>query len=251
MGLCQLACEVAEREIIVTDHRTKNGERRRVAMRKKLIEAAMVALSDEHKGMSAVIDDVIKVAGVARGTFYNYFQSMDEVKSAIGDTLNEQMVNELLPIYEPINCPCYRFAVGTRMFLIRGYLDSRWANFVRLPDVWSQKVLVAVLMSKDLREAKEQGLMQFADLRVTTDFILGGVASAIQALHGPLDDPLKYIRQACEFALKSLQCSEDKIEDSLNFSESYLNDWLAKEPQDTLPLWIQHAERSKSASLNL
>ncbi len=229
----------------MTDHRTKTGERRRIAMRKKLVDAAMVVLSEEHKGMAAVIDDVIKEAGVARGTFYNYFQSMDEVKSAIGETLNEQMVNELLPIYEPIACPTDRFAVGTRMFLIRACLDRRWASFVKLPDVWSQKVMVAILMSKDLKDAKEQKLMAFENLRVASDFMLGGVASAIQALLEDIDDPLSYIEQTCRFALKALQVSDSQIEDSMAFGETYLAEWLRNSEVNSLPVWIQQTSDSQ------
>lgn len=208
-------------------------------MRKKLVEAAMVVLAESNKGMSAVIDDVIKEAGVARGTFYNYFQSMDEVKSAIGETLNEQMVDEFNPIYQPIKCPTDRFAVGTRMFLIRACLDRSWASFVKLPEVWSQKVLVAVLMSKDLSDAKAQGLMHFDNLRVATDYMLGGVASAIQALGSDIPDPLDYISQSCLFALRALQCNEQQIASSMEFSEAYLSEWVGNAPRESLPRWVQ------------
>jgi len=61
-------------------------ERTRVA----LIEAAIDVLAE--KGLEgASIDDLVRVAGMARGTFYNYFQTREEVICAVSEHIRERI----------------------------------------------------------------------------------------------------------------------------------------------------------------
>ena len=84
-------------------------------MRTKLLDAAM-RVANEHRG-SAVIDDVIREAKVSRGTFYNYFDSLDDVLVAIGQELSNQMTTDILPIYDVLTEPWQRVAVGFQALL--------------------------------------------------------------------------------------------------------------------------------------
>ena len=64
-------------------------------MQERLIESAVLVFAE--KGLDAsVIDDVIEIAGVSRGTFYNYFHSNRELLIATSD----QLGNELIHIIE-------------------------------------------------------------------------------------------------------------------------------------------------------
>tara|TARA_R110001583_G_scaffold195215_3_gene370542 strand:- start:8884 stop:9543 length:660 start_codon:yes stop_codon:yes gene_type:complete len=208
-------------------------------MRAKLIKAAMMVVSDNCKGSSAVIEDVIKQAKVSRGTFYNYFQSMDELRSGIGEALNEQMVEELLPIYDPIKRPEYRFCVGSRVFLMRALYDPDWASFVKISEVWSQEVLVANIMSRDLEAGKNAKVFYFENLEVTSDFILGGVASGIQALLKGVKEPYAYIEQNIRLALTSIKCDEDLIDESLEFSRAHIRSWISGKLIIENPPWLK------------
>lgn len=68
------------------DHRKVVAAQRREKMQQRLVEAAIVVIA--AKGHSAVIEDVIVEAGVSRGTFYKYFQTLEdlllEAKCCIG-----------------------------------------------------------------------------------------------------------------------------------------------------------------------
>lgn len=60
-------------------------ERTRIA----LIEAAIDVLAE--KGLEgSSIDDLVRVAGMARGTFYNYFQTREEVVCAVSEYIQEK-----------------------------------------------------------------------------------------------------------------------------------------------------------------
>lgn len=69
------------------DHRTGVGLERRARMRQRLIEAAPPVFAEMGPEV-AQIDDVIRLAGVSRGAFYNYFRSTNELLRAAVDALS-------------------------------------------------------------------------------------------------------------------------------------------------------------------
>ena len=68
---------------------------KRERTRALLIDAALTVLS--VRGLEGTsIDDFMEVAGMARGTFYNYFQSRDEVLVAVSRHIEEQAINHVI-----------------------------------------------------------------------------------------------------------------------------------------------------------
>ncbi|HBN08221.1 MAG TPA: hypothetical protein DD435_06125 [Cyanobacteria bacterium UBA8530] len=62
--------------------------------RESLVQAA-IALFRE-KGLHATrVDDIVRKAGVAKGTFYLYFQSKDDVLTAVAEKLVDEMVERV------------------------------------------------------------------------------------------------------------------------------------------------------------
>ncbi|PJE28760.1 transcriptional regulator, TetR family [Pseudooceanicola antarcticus] len=76
------------------DHRSKVAAERREKMRRRLVEAAVMVFAAKPQG-DVVIEDVVARAEVSRGTFYKYFDSLDEllvtVKMAIGHEVLEHL----------------------------------------------------------------------------------------------------------------------------------------------------------------
>lgn len=65
--------------------------------RLQLIEAGIAVLA--HKSMdSASIDEVAILAGVARGTFYNYFSTREELLRSISEHIRQQLAVELFDL---------------------------------------------------------------------------------------------------------------------------------------------------------
>src|ERR1700692_2087066 len=76
------------------NHRTTVGPRRRARTEGKILEAAVHVFAS--KGPDApVIDDFIKAAGIARGTFYNYFKSTRELLTATSTWLTDDLVQSI------------------------------------------------------------------------------------------------------------------------------------------------------------
>jgi AcrR family transcriptional regulator len=86
-----LASQAATRTEEDTDHRTRVGRERRERTQARIIEAALRVFAE--KGPDApIIDDFIKAAGVARGTFYNYYQSTEELLEATAKWLQDDLI---------------------------------------------------------------------------------------------------------------------------------------------------------------
>ncbi len=220
----------------VTDHRTKVAEKKRMLMRAKLLDAAMRVYA-EHTGPAPVIDDVIREAKVSRGTFYNYFDSLDQVLAAIGQELSNQMTTDILPVYDVLKEPWQRFSVGFRLFQVRALLDRKWAGFVTRAEAWPQNMLVAKYMSGDLENGKAAGQFKFDRVETATHFLLGASAHCIQAIRQGMGEPNAFMDASVRMALASLGCSPDVCERGVTFSLTYLQSWASGELSASRPLW--------------
>lgn len=68
---------------------------KRERTRAQLIDAALSVLS--VRGLEATsIDDLMEVAGMSRGTFYNYFQTRDEVLIAASRHIEDQVLKQVI-----------------------------------------------------------------------------------------------------------------------------------------------------------
>ena len=66
----------------------KNSTSRRTVRRQELVEAAVAVFS--AKGVSAAsVDDIVRAAGVAKGTFYLYFATKDDAVNAVAAAMVE------------------------------------------------------------------------------------------------------------------------------------------------------------------
>ncbi len=232
-----------------TDHRSKVAEKKRTLMRRKLLDATMRVMTD-HAGATPVIDDVIREAQVSRGTFYNYFDSLDEVLVAIGQELSDQMTTDILPVYDVLKEPWQRVAVGFRLFLVRAMLDKQWAGFVTRVDVWRHSMLVGKHMANDLQLGKAAGQFSFDSLDAGPDFLMGASAHGIHAIRQGLTDPNGYINAAVRMALTSVGCNRPYCDHGVEFSSSYLKSWARGELTATKPAWALNMD-SKDGQLFL
>lgn len=220
----------------MNDHRTKVAEKKRLLMRTKLLDAAMRVIG-EQTGTPPVIDDVIREAKVSRGTFYNYFTSLDEVVNAIGQEMNNQMITDILPVYNVLEEPWQRAAVGFRLFMVRALLDRKWAGFVIRIEAWPHTTQLAKYMSGDLAAGKARGQFRIDSVEAATDFLMGASARCIQAVGQGVDDPPSYMDAATRMALHSVGCSDALCDQGVAFSQSYLRAWASGELTASRPLW--------------
>lgn len=222
------------------DHRVDVAEKKRLLMRTRLVDATMRVFADQTGATRPVIDDVIREAKVSRGTFYNYFDTLEEVLTLIGHDLSNQMTTEILGVYDTLEDPLQRFAIGFRLFLTRAMVDPKWAGFVTSTDAWAQDTLVNQYMSRDLRRGKESGQLFIEDTQVATDFLKGASAHGILALRRGVTDPVAYINASVRMAMTSMGCTRALARSLSDFSESRLRAWVTGQLAAPRPMWAMN-----------
>lgn len=99
-----------------TDHRVRVAAERREKTRGRLLEAALIVYG-QHGVEASIVDEIIAIAGVARGTYYNYFQSNEDLLQTVSnETANEMRQAVIGRFKSPPDGP-YRIAAAIRSWL--------------------------------------------------------------------------------------------------------------------------------------
>lgn len=149
----------------------------------RLLESALHVFA--KKGVdAAVIDDVIAHAGVSRGSFYNYYQTNDELM----DDLRTQVGNELLTLVEDTignrSDPSERIALAIRSVLHVAMVSPLLAQFASKAGIESmiKNSLVLDFMPRDIFASIEAGKLNVSDATIAFDFVLGITLAAFFAI---------------------------------------------------------------------
>ncbi|MES2149333.1 MAG: helix-turn-helix domain-containing protein [Pseudomonadota bacterium] len=170
------------------NHRTRVAAERREKTRARLLESAFRVFA--QKGPHAVIEDVIAQAGMARGSFYNYFRTNEDLLAAVAEAINDELLHAIDPVVLRCADPAERIACGTRMLLYAVQRFPLYGSFMaQLPyPAANHSLLGARFLARDV----EQGVAarRFGELgqRVGNDMLVGLVLSAAYSTaRAPLD----------------------------------------------------------------
>lgn len=168
------------------DHRRLTAARRRAQTRARLIEAAAVVFA-RHGADSALIERVVRHAGVARGSFYNHFRSTRELLAAARHLLLADVLAQILARTTSLSDPAERAAAGLGL-LLRLLADYPvLAHFTRnlgLDDEGPARV-VDVLLTPALTHGVESGRFAAAPPRVLAGLLSGAVLAHVLLTSGP------------------------------------------------------------------
>lgn len=172
--------------------RAEIGQARRERTRAGLFDAAMKVFSE--KGLdAATTDDIIKAAGVSRGTFYNYFNTKEDVLSAVADHLFDQLNDQILDETSDIEGAPERLAWTLGQFMQRAGEDAVWGRVIL--DISFKRPTTYVgdtterNMKADLDAGRRQGCFTLENDEVAYDIIMGvgmlGLRSVLDGRAGP------------------------------------------------------------------
>src|SRR5260370_12617897 len=75
----------------VVNFRTRNAQVKREKMLARLLSATIVVCAKTNRRGIAVIDDVVRAAGVSRGAFYWYFDTLHEATPTLGRPIPDEI----------------------------------------------------------------------------------------------------------------------------------------------------------------
>ena len=76
--------------------RAEIGREKRARTRAQIVEAGLMLLA-ERPPEALTVDAIVEAAGVAKGTFYYHFQSIEELVAAVGAKLADSFDELLTP----------------------------------------------------------------------------------------------------------------------------------------------------------
>jgi AcrR family transcriptional regulator len=187
------------------DHRTRVGRLRSSRTEARILGAALRVFAD--KGPDApVVDDFVRAAGIARGTFYNHFDGVEQLLEATSVWSTGTTVASIEEALEGLDDPALRFGTGIRLFLAKAHADPVWARFIAR--VWKLGPLDAPV--RDLEAGLRLGVFRIPDVAVALDVVLGGIREALFEIGGERE-PAAYASQVVELCLQALGVAPRRI----------------------------------------
>lgn len=143
-------------------------------MRTHLIRAALDIYGRQGVDGS-VIEELIKTAGVSRGTFYNYFKTNQELLEAVSTAVSNELMMVVDPRIQQHEDPAARISVGVRLCLEIGKKYRQIALFISRggPLALSKNRLLAEYLPRDLKMGIDSGRFANLEMQLAFDLVVG------------------------------------------------------------------------------
>ncbi len=144
-------------------------EKKRRATRARLLEAAHAVMIE--KGVdAATIREITDKADVGFGTFYNYFETKDDLAAAVLDCMINGVArrNNVVTAAIQGQRPDLAMVLSTRMLIRSAHSDSTWGWWVRRPDMLADRLRAGLhpFVLNDIRSGIDLGVFHIADENV-------------------------------------------------------------------------------------
>lgn len=167
----------------IARRRKEIGMERRERTRQRLLQAAARVVA--HLGEDeATIDHFISEAKVARGTFYNYFPTRDDLIAALWSYVGQDPFRAIQKISAAAADPAERLVMEARLVLARAAQDATWGWLL-----WylsrSAESLNEDLRSypmPDLLAGRASGRFRFDDPEAARDMVVGTIRAAMRTV---------------------------------------------------------------------
>ncbi len=190
--------------------RAEIGREKRARTRAQIVEAGATLLA-ERPPEALTVDAIVEAAGVAKGTFYYHFQSIDELAAAVGAKLGESFDELLTLVRLELRDPIERLSFAFTKFLERASTDADWARLVvqsfQSPAEPGQGVRAN--LKADVAEAIVEGRVSMRDVELAADIVMGIWLQVARGILARGARP-ELTRQAVEAVLRALGVSQSK-----------------------------------------
>ncbi len=158
-------------------------DRRRARTRQALIDAARDLIAENGVG-GLRVGEITERADVALGSFYNHFDSKDEVVEAIVAETIGSIATALTPLIESLEDPAEAVSVSNRLFVRLAYDDPPLARLLVNLDRAEARFETMVLPQAQaaLERGIAAGRFQMADAAVVLAVAAGGALAVIRGI---------------------------------------------------------------------
>jgi AcrR family transcriptional regulator len=161
----------------------KSTPSKRDRTRRQLLDAAVKVFA-AHGVEAGTIQEITAVAGVANGTFYNYFQTKEEIMEAAAVAVGVDYCKRIAASYAHIPDGAERMSIGGRRYMVMALEQPELARFMisvaGFSPVWA--VQVEPFIRADLTLGIKQKRFHIASVPAAMDMITGTNYAAINSL---------------------------------------------------------------------
>ena len=161
------------------NHRVRVGRERSARTRRQLLDAVLYKCSSETSRAPTMIDDIVKYAGVSRGTFYTHFDTVEQAVAEAGSMLADEMVDDAKLVFEGLESAVARTATGILLFLTRALFDDKWGGFIARVGLLREENPLSQDIRGDIARGVEAGQYSVRNPLAASDMIFGTVVEAI------------------------------------------------------------------------
>jgi AcrR family transcriptional regulator len=155
----------------------------RARTRELLLDAAVRIFARKGAG-AAAIHEIAAEAGLANGTFYNYFRTRDELVEAASLRLAERFDTRIAAGRRQASDPAERVAIGCRRFMLQAKQDPVWGAAILR--VWATSPIVnrttAAGLLADLQAGRRAGRFRISSADAAIDLVQGAVLSGMRTI---------------------------------------------------------------------
>ena len=204
------------------------GRQRRARTQTRIVSAAMRVFAEKGPD-GAVIDDFVRAAGIAHGTFYNYFTRTDELLLAISKALEDALIRAIEEVIAPLEPGVARVAGGVRLWLAWAQGDPAGCGFIVRSRF--RGPLVEERLAADLRDGLQAGDIDVPSVAAGRDLLVGTV---LEAMHRLLSGPVApgYLDEVVEVVLRGLGVDRSAV-------RRLLRETVPAAAQFTLPIELK------------
>lgn len=215
------------------DYRSASADKKRSLTRARILSAALALCVVDRRGLPTV-EDVVARAKVSRGTFYKYFDSIEEALASLGNDLARLSVLEGERFRSVFTEKWKSTSVALRALMTRSLLDPTWASLVVRTRGWVGERTFGEIVLQDLAEGRARGEYHVQDDQVALDFLRGMIESCATALHQGVPDPERYIDSVVHTWLQALGVDAQHCLEGVSMSRQFLRAYVTGELQPFL-----------------
>jgi AcrR family transcriptional regulator len=187
------------------DHRPRVGRQRSARTSSRIVRASLRVFA-ERGPEAPVIDEFVRAAGIARGTFYNHFRSVEQLLQATSAWTTGEVVKAIQEAMTGLEGPTLRLGVGLRVFFAFARRDPVWSRFVAR--VW--KLGAIELPTRDLEEGIRLGHLRVPSREAALDAAFGAIREALYRIASG-EAPHSFGDQMAEICLRALGADSRRI----------------------------------------
>ena len=177
----------------------KVSSSKRQATRQLLLDAVRdLVLERSHDRIS--IEEMTDRAKVSKGTFYNYFDTKQDVVAAVAKGLKAQLAANLVTTTDPIKDPAMKVAITLKFYFYQTLDNQDWREFTRftgLTELYLEQAIEETI--EDLKWGVKAGRFKGDNVYFTESLIRGLSRHVLSEI-----DQGRLARDACDYAIRSI-----------------------------------------------